>query len=143
VVVAIVGAILRVHQAIYQVTGGLLGHRMIGVPTLLLRTTGRKTGARRTAALVYAMDGGRYIVVGSKGGADTSPGWIFNATATPDVEVQIGRRHQRAVAELIDKGHPDYDRLWALVNAGNHHRYESYQRNTSRPIPLLALTPTG
>src|SRR4051794_27462073 len=106
-------AILKVHQAIYEGTNGWVGHRAIGVPSLLLRTTGRKTGQIRTAALVYARDGDRYIVVGSNGGGTTSPGWIFNAQAEPDVEVQIGRRRFPATAELVNAGHADYDRLWS------------------------------
>ena len=44
----------RIHQAIYEATGGAIGHRLIGVPTLLLTTTDQRTGKRRTAALVYA-----------------------------------------------------------------------------------------
>jgi len=134
--------ILRVHQAIYEATGGLVGHRLIGVPTLLLRTTGRKTGQTRTAALVYAKDGESYVVVGSKGGADVSPGWFFNAKAKTEVEVQVGRSRTNAKAEPIQKGDPDYDRLWALTNQNNGNRYNQYQRKTSRPIPLLRLTPT-
>jgi len=114
---------------------------MIGVPSLLLRTKGRKTGQVRTAALVYAMDGDRFIVVGSNGGGPSSPGWIFNAKAAPDVEVQTGRRRFAATAEVIETGHPDYDRLWSLVNAKNRGRYDAYQRKTPRSIPMLALTP--
>lgn len=63
--------VLRLHQAIYEATGGVIGHRLIGVPTLLLTTTGRRTGDRRTAALVYAKDAdGSLVVVASNGGAD-------------------------------------------------------------------------
>ena len=61
---------LRIHAQVYERTDGLVGHRMLGVPTLLLRTTGRRTGVTRTNALVYASDGGRYLVVPSNGGAD-------------------------------------------------------------------------
>jgi F420H(2)-dependent quinone reductase len=135
------GAVLKVHQAIYEATGGLIGHHMLGRPTLLLHTIGRKTGKARTAALVYAEDSGSYIVVGSKGGADVSPGWFFNAKANPEVDIQFGRRRSKAKAEPIMKGDPDYDRLWALTNKNNGNRYNSYQSKTSRPIPLLRLTP--
>lgn len=138
---ALFGGFLKVHQAIYEATNGLIGHRMIGVPSLLLRTTGRKTGKARTSALVYVVDNGRYVVVGSKGGADVSPGWFFNAQANPDVEIQIGRTRKRAKAEVIAKGDAEYDRLWQLVNEKNRNRYNGYQRLTERPIPLLALTP--
>src|SRR4051812_18139312 len=101
---ALFSGILRVHQAIYEATDGWIGHRVLGVPTLLLRTIGRKTGQTRTAGLVYAKDGESYIVVASDGGADTSPGWFFNAQANPDVEVQFGRTRRKAKAETIEKG---------------------------------------
>jgi F420H(2)-dependent quinone reductase len=140
---ALFGGLLKVHQAIYEATGGAIGHRWLGVPTLLLRTTGAKTGKTRTSALVYAEDGESYIVVGSKGGADTSPGWFFNAKADPNVEIQFGRRRSQAKAEPIVKGDPDYDRLWELTNSRNADRYNAYQRKTSRPIPLLRLTPVS
>lgn len=132
---------LRVHQLIYERSGGRVGHRMIGVPTLLLRSVGRRSGQPRTNALVYASDGDAYVVVASKGGAPTSPGWFFNVRANPDVEVQIGQDRRSARAEIVERGAPDYDRLWRLVNDNNHNRFEGYQRHTSRPIPLVVLRP--
>ncbi len=39
-------------------------------------------------------------------------------------------------------GDEDYDRLWRLVNDNNHDRYDAYQRMTSRPIPLVVVTPS-
>jgi hypothetical protein len=36
---------------------------------------------------------------------------------------------------------PDYARLWKLVNDGNSNRYDGYQKRTSRPIPVVRLTP--
>ena len=71
---SLTGQMLRLHQAIYERTDGRLGHRTIGVPTLLLRTTGRRSGATRTNGLVYARDGDAYLVVASNGGADREPG---------------------------------------------------------------------
>src|SRR5438045_3363809 len=139
---ALFSGVLRVHQAIYEATDGRIGHHLLGVPTLLLRTVGRKSGQTRTSGLVYAKDGDSYIVVASKGGADVSPGWFFNARANSDVEVQFGRSRKKAKAEVIEKGDPDYDRLWVLTNQKNGDRYNAYQRKTARPIPLLRLTPT-
>ena len=53
---SITGQVLRLHEALYKRTDGRIGHRMIGVPTLLLRTTGRRSGATRTNSLVYASE---------------------------------------------------------------------------------------
>jgi deazaflavin-dependent oxidoreductase (nitroreductase family) len=135
------GQVLRVHEAIYKGTDGRLGHNMIGVPCLLLRTVGRKTGQERTNSLVYAKDGDDYIVVGSAGGAPSSPGWIFNLRANPDVEIQIGRKRMKARARELGKDDPDYARLWKIANDGNKNRYNGYQQKTSRVIPVVALTP--
>lgn len=138
---SLVGQVLRVHEAIYKGTDGRLGHNMIGVPTLLLRTTGRRSGAKRTNSLVYARDGDDYLVVASVGGADHSPGWLHNLRANPDVEIQIGRERKAARARELGPSDPDYARLWKVVNDGNRGRYDEYQKLTSRPIPVVVLTP--
>jgi F420H(2)-dependent quinone reductase len=132
--------LLRLHQAIYEVTDGRLGHRLIGLPCLLLRTTGRRTGKSRTSSLVYARDGEDYLVVGSLGGSDRAPGWLHNVRADPQVGVQIGRDRFPAVATVIERGDPDFDRTWRLVNEGNAGRYERYQQRTTRHIPVVRLT---
>src|SRR5947207_3323555 len=61
---SLTGSVLRVHERIYELTDGRLGHGMIGVPSLLLRTMGRRSGAIRTNGLVYARDGDRYLPIG-------------------------------------------------------------------------------
>lgn len=131
---------LRVHQMLYELSDGLVGHRLLGVPTLLLRTTGARSGATRTNALVYARDGDRYLVVASKGGADQAPGWLHNLRKDRGAEVQIGRERHRATAEIVGRDDPDYDRLWRIANDNNGGRYDEYQRHTTRPIPVVALS---
>jgi F420H(2)-dependent quinone reductase len=135
------GATLRIHAILYKRSDGLIGHRLLGVTTLLLRTTGRRSGKTRTNALVYATDGGRYLVVPSNGGADRPPGWLHNVQAQPSVEVQIGRKRQTATATVIGADDPDFPRVWKAVNDNNNARYDGYQRLTQRPIPVVALTP--
>ena len=132
---------LRVHQLLYERTDGLIGHRLLGVATLLLRTTGRRSGQTRTNALNYVEDGGRYIVVASRGGAPTPPAWLLNLQADPIVEAQIGRRRIRCRATVIGHDDPEFRRLWTLADEKNSGRYDAYQRKTNRQIPLVALTP--
>jgi deazaflavin-dependent oxidoreductase (nitroreductase family) len=115
---------------------------MLGVPTLLLRTTGRRSGATRTNGLVYARDSDDYLVVASNGGADRPPAWWHNARAQPDVEIQIGRERRRGTARIIEPSDPSYERVWKLVNAHNRDRYSAYQQKTTRPIPVIAITPS-
>lgn len=132
---------LRVHQMIYEGTGGLIGHRILGLPTLLLHTTGRKSGKARTIALVYARDGDRYLVVPSKGGADEPPAWLLNLEAQPQVEIQIARDRRPATATVIGHDDPDFARVWKLADEHNRGRYSTYQGLTERKIPVVALTP--
>ena len=132
---------LRIHQMLYERSGGLVGHRLLGVPTLLLRTTGARTGRTRTNALVYAKDGDRYVVVASNGGADQAPGWLHNLRDNPSAEIQIGRQRHPATAEILGPEAPDYARLWRVVNENNSGRYDAYQARTQRPIPVVTLTP--
>lgn len=136
-------AFLRFHQSVYLATDGRIGHRMIGVPSLLLRTTGRRSGERRTAAVTYARDGSKLVLVASNDGLDRPPAWLLNAEADPSVEVQVGRRRSAGLARVVGPHDADYPRLWTLVNDNNHHRYEGYQSRTDRPIVLLLVTPSG
>ena len=134
---------LRLHQAVYVRSDGRLGHRTIGVPSLILRTTGRRTGKTRVAVLVYGIDQGRYVVVASNGGQDRPPAWLHNVSANSEVSIQVGRRRTAAGARIIESGDADYPRLWRLVNEVNHRRYDGYQKLTARPIALVLLTPAA
>lgn len=133
--------LLRVHQAVYDLSGGRVGQELLGVPCLLLRTAGRRTGRSRTAALVYARDGEDYVVVASLGGSDHAPAWLHNVRAEPEVGVQVGRRRFPAVATVVEQSDAAYPRLWRAVNEVNKGRYDRYQAKTARPIPLVRLTP--
>ncbi len=143
--------VLRLHQAIYRATGGWIGKRLIGRPTLLLTTLGRRTGRQRRSALIYYKDGSSWVVVASNGGSDHSPGWLANLRSEPRVGVQVGRRRSAATARVATP--VEQARLWPLVNRhnrgfapllhrGTHGRYDAYQRNTSRDIPIVILDPT-
>jgi F420H(2)-dependent quinone reductase len=153
--------LLTVHQRLYQLSGGRVGHRLIRLRFLLLQTTGRRTGQPRTVTLAYARDAagpGRagpdrpgpdragedhadYVVVASNYGSEQPPGWLLNISADPRVQIQDGPRRTGATARIVSPGDPGYERLWQLVNDHNHGRYRGYQAKTSRPIPVVVLTP--
>lgn len=136
--------LLTTHAAIYDRTGGLLGHRLLGVPTILLRTTGRKSGLERTSALVYAVDDqnpATLLVVASNGGADRPPAWLLNAIANSSVTAQLRRKKYAATAVVVWPGEADYERLIKLCDDNNRGRYTQYRSMTERPIPVVALVP--
>ena len=136
--------LLMMHDAIYKRTNGRVGHRipLPGVaPSLLLHTVGAKTGKARTTTLSYFPDGGDYLVVASKGGDPKAPGWYHNLKANPDIEINLGPRRLAVTATPVLPDDPDYSRMWDLVNKQNANRYNGYQKRTSRPIPIVRLTP--
>jgi deazaflavin-dependent oxidoreductase (nitroreductase family) len=110
-------------------------------PSLILHTTGAKTGASRSNTLTYARDGQDLLVVASMGGAPTSPGWYHNLKNKPDVEINLGTKRIRATAHPVLPDDPDYERLWRVVNDNNSNQYTVYQGRTTRPIPVVRLTP--
>ncbi|HET6152866.1 MAG TPA: nitroreductase/quinone reductase family protein [Marmoricola sp.] len=132
---------LKAHQALYEGSHGLVGHRLLLMPTLLLRTTGRKSGLTRTNALVYGRDGARYLVCGSNGGHDLPPAWALNMEAEPEVEFQVGVRRRRATATTLRPGDADYERLFAICNRANRGQFAAYQKKTDRPLPVFVITP--
>jgi deazaflavin-dependent oxidoreductase (nitroreductase family) len=129
----------RLHRRLYQRTGGRLGHGIIGVPALLLHTKGRRSGLRRTAALVYGRDGSAYVVAASNYGGDHDPVWLGNIRVDPRVQLQVARRHLEAEARIVLPGDADYPRLLAVMNAVNRNRYDLYRARTVRPIPLVVM----
>jgi len=132
--------VLRIHDAVYQKTNGWIGHRTLGIPSLLLHTVGAKTGTARTASLSYARDGADYLIVASKGGDPKAPGWYHNLKANPNVEINVGPKRFGVTARPVLPADPDYARLWQIVNKNNSNRYEAYQTKTSRPIPVVVLS---
>lgn len=133
---------LKVHQEIYVRSRGIVGHRLLlGMRTLVLHTTGAKSGVRRANALVYAPDGGRYLVVPSNGGANRYPGWFHNLRNDPEVDIWIGVKRKRVRASWVMPGEPDFERLWKLCNIANRGQFDQYRRKTARPIPVVVLTP--
>lgn len=126
------------HIRRYVESDGEDGHRWRGVNTLLLTTTGRKTGKLRRTALIYGEDGDRYVIVASRGGAKAHPSWYLNLTADPEVEVQVGAEHFRARAQTATaEAKPD---LWKLMTS-IWPAYDDYQSMCDRAIPVVTLEP--
>ena len=125
------------HVRRYRETGGEVGHIWRGGSTiLLLTTTGRKSGEKRTAPLIYAQDGDRYVIVASKGGAPEHPGWYQNIEKTPEVELQVKDEVFRARARTATG--EERERLWRKANEV-WPDYDAYAKKTDREIPVVVL----
>lgn len=132
------GYFVPFNRWVYERTGGRVLGTHGGAPVLLLRTTGRKTGNRRTTPLLYLADEAGLVIVASYGGSPTHPAWFLNLGANPDVEVQIGRE-VRPVRARVTEGEERAD-LWTKAVA-MYGPYEEYQRETDREIPVIVLSP--
>ena len=106
-----------------------------------MHTVGAKTGKARTTSLTYARNGEDDLVVASKGGDPHAPGWYHNLRKNPNVEINVGPRRFGVTALPVITADPGYSRLWQLVNKNNGNRYAAYQKKTSRPMPVVVLTP--
>lgn len=125
------------HVRRYRETGGKVGHVWReGSTVLLLTTTGRKSGEKRTTPLIYAEDDGRYVIVASKGGAPDNPGWYANLVKTPEVELQVEDAVFRARARTASGD--ERARLWRKASEVWPH-YDEYATRTSREIPVVVL----
>ena len=128
----------RFHRWAYRRTDGKVLSRMRGKPTLLLTTTGRRTGRLHTVPLPYYPDGDKMIVVGSDSGAERHPAWVLNLIANPRVTVQYLADSGPAQAEVLDGD--ERKAMWERITA-EAPWYAGYQQRTSREIPHIRLPP--
>lgn len=106
------------------------------IPTLLLTTTGRKSGRTITLPLIFGRSGPDYVVIASKGGAPNHPSWYFNLEADPEVQLQVKADKFKAHARTATGD--ERARLWAKM-VGIYAPYADYQKKTQRQIPVVVL----
>ncbi len=132
-------SISGVHRALFRATGGKLLNKGAGMPVLVLTTTGRKSGQKRSTMLTSPLQiDDRIVIVASRGGDDRHPDWYLNLEADPKVEVEMGGS-KRAMTAHVAVGAEKAD-LWPKI-IGPHANYAGYQKKTDREIPVIVLTP--
>jgi proline iminopeptidase len=111
------------------------------LPTLLLTTTGRKSGVPRSLPLIYGEAGKSYVVIASKGGMPNHPVWFTNLEANPDCELMVGAKKVKARARVAEGA--ERERLWKQL-AAIYPPYDQYKTNAApRVIPVVVLDPVG
>jgi len=111
------------------------------LPTLLLTTTGRKTGEKRPLPLIYKQIDGAYVIIASKGGMPNHPIWFLNLEANPDCDLMVGAEAVKARARVAEGD--ERQRLWGELE-GIYPPYADYQKNAGeRVIPVVVLDPVG
>ena len=130
-------------RRLYRLTGGrwsVIGRHEL--PTLLLTTTGRRSGRPRTQPLLYARDGDAYVVVGSNWGQAAHPAWSANLLAEPAARVTIGGRPPIGVIAALATG-AERDRLWLQVQRIWPGYADYADRARDREIRIFRLIPAG
>jgi deazaflavin-dependent oxidoreductase (nitroreductase family) len=129
-----------VDRRIHQLTGGrwsVTGSKQL--PSLLITTTGRKSGLPRTQPLLYVIDGDAYVVIGSNWGQAHHPAWTANLLAHPAARLTVDGREVDVRASLATGA--ERERLWQLLLTV-WPPYATYARRAeNREIRIFRLAP--
>jgi deazaflavin-dependent oxidoreductase (nitroreductase family) len=132
-------AVNALHRTMFSLSGGVVGGRVAGMPVVMLTTTGRRSGKKRTTMLTSPVaDDSRVVLVASYGGDPRHPTWFLNLRDNPDVEIMMKGRRGPMRARVAS---PDEkNELWPKV-VQRYKGYGQYQTRTTRDIPLVILEP--
>lgn len=128
----------KLNIPLYRLSAGRIGGRINEAPVLLLTTTGRKSGQKRTAPVVYLADGENLVVIGSNAGHSRTPAWSLNLKANPEAEVEVGRQRRQVRARVAEG--EERAELWRKHNE-QYSGFDEYKARTDRDIALFVLEP--
>jgi deazaflavin-dependent oxidoreductase (nitroreductase family) len=126
---------------LYRKTGGRFQISALLVPSLVLMTTGAKSGLRReTPLMCWPRPDGSYLVCGSNWGGAAHPSWSANLIAHPDAEIVVARRHMPVRAVLLDDA--EREAAWPVLEA-QWPGYRRYEEQAGRVLRIFRLVPIG
>jgi F420H(2)-dependent quinone reductase len=128
----------KLNVPVYRLTRGRLMGKIGRAPVLLLTTTGRKSGQKRVAPVLFLVRNERVIVIGSNAGHAKAPAWSLNLLAQPDAEIEI-RGERRSVRARVAEG-DERSECWNAMN-DQYGGFEHYDARTSRDINVFVLEP--
>ena len=128
-----------VERAWARLSGGRYPLSGVLVPSLILHTTGARSGLERDSPLMYCPEpGGVMLVTGSNFARDTHPAWTVNLAAHPDAAVTVrGKRISVRAARIADD---KLDETWEYIER-QWPGYRGYERSSGRTLRIFRLTP--
>lgn len=130
--------ILGIDAALWKLTRGRLKLSAPMIPSLVLVTTGAKTGMRRESALMcFPRDDGGWFIAGSNFGREEHPGWSANLIAHPDAEVHFRNELVAVRARLLTS--TEADAVWPTLD-DQWPGYRDYEKTAKRSIRVFSLT---
>jgi deazaflavin-dependent oxidoreductase (nitroreductase family) len=129
-------------RVVYRATGGRIASTVGVVPTMLLTTTGRRSGRPRTTPVMYIRDGERFVISSENFGQRRPAAWPLNLAANPRAMVQIGAETFACGArQLADH---EADRYWPqLVDGWPAHEAYRSRSGTRKTFILEPLAEPG
>lgn len=128
----------HIDRAVSRVSGGRFLVSQLLVPSLMLTTTGAKSGQLRTSPLATLPDGEDFIVVGSNFGGGKHPGWSANLLATPQATVVFRGRTMDVDAHLLSE--QDKQQVWPRLRQV-WPAYDDYVARSGRDLRVFRLSP--
>ncbi len=109
-----------------------------GIPTLMLETTGAKSGLPRQAALGYLEEGsGSWLVIPSMAGAKYHPAWLHNLARNPDATIEFKDAPRIPVRAEALKG-AELEAAWSRIGR-DAPEYVKYRSKTDREVVVVRL----
>ncbi|HEX3825226.1 MAG TPA: nitroreductase family deazaflavin-dependent oxidoreductase [Mycobacteriales bacterium] len=128
----------HLDRALHKLTGGRVILSGAMLPSLVLTTTGAKTGLQRTTPLATKPEDEHWYVVGSNFGRDNHPAWTANLIAHPDVQISFKAKDIPVRATLLNDG--EKAELWPrLVKFWPN--YDVYTERSGRNLRIFRLDP--
>lgn len=126
-------------HAIRRMTSGEHTFTELLLPTLILVSTGRRSGLERRQPLLYQPTDDGWAVVGSNWGQEHHPAWTHNLLAEPDARVEVDGEEVPVIARLTDGDEREriYQRFEKL--SPNYRQYRQWAGD--REIRVFVLEP--
>ena len=128
----------KLNVPLYRASGGRIGGRLNRAPVLLLTTTGRKSGQKRTAPVLYLREGECFVVINTNAGNGRVPAWSLNLAANPEAEAEVGRRRCGVRARIAEG--EERAELWRKHNE-QYAGFDDYQGKLDRKALVFVLEP--
>jgi deazaflavin-dependent oxidoreductase (nitroreductase family) len=88
---------------LYRLSRGRIGSKLSWINVLLLTTTGRRTGKKRTIPIGYIKYEENFVVLTGDTVKKTEPDWLYNLRSNPRVEIEVKDRRLDAIGLLVDR----------------------------------------
>ncbi|MCU1480052.1 MAG: nitroreductase family deazaflavin-dependent oxidoreductase [Subtercola sp.] len=132
------------ERAMKTLTGGRVQMSGLLVPSLVLRTTGAKSGLERQSTLMYVPEKtdsspvGSMLVTGSNFARGEHPAWTTNLLANPDAVVLLHGRRISVTANVITDD--EREAVWRYIE-NQWPGYRGYERASGRVLRIFRLVP--